>query len=333
MAYMLKVNKAAQHGENNGFQRMFMPHQLTLGITFPIEKFQGDQPSMQHQEQLARRAEALGYAALWFRDVPLRDAQASDVGQVFDPWVYLGWIAAHTQKIALATGTLLLPLRHPLHIAKAAASTDQLSDARFILGTSAGRRPAYFAAFAIDYGQRATLFRENFRVIRQVLTEEFPKLESSYGVLTGSADVVPKPKGWLPILVSGHAGQRLGWIAEHADGWITLPRGIGRQTAVAALWRTAVTRAAPGLFKPLSQFLTVDLTDNPGDPATLIHFGIRSGRNALTHHLELLRDLGINHVILNFRHGMRDAGDVLEEIGKEVLPLLKATSVRTPPWP
>jgi hypothetical protein len=112
MAYLLTVNKTARHGENNGFQRMFMPHRLTLGITFPIEKFQGDQLSMAHQEQLALQAERPGYAALWFRDVPRRATHAGEVGQVFDPWVYPGWIAAHTRTIAPAPaiGNDVLPL-------------------------------------------------------------------------------------------------------------------------------------------------------------------------------------------------------------------------------
>ena len=45
---------------------------------------------MRDQVALAQRAERAGFAALWFRDVPLRDPSFGDVGQVFDPWVYLG---------------------------------------------------------------------------------------------------------------------------------------------------------------------------------------------------------------------------------------------------
>ncbi len=66
-----------------------------------------------------------------------------DVGQIYDPWVYLGCnnspiktslinfsplgIAAQTKKISLATGSIILPLRHPLHTAKAATSVDQVT--------------------------------------------------------------------------------------------------------------------------------------------------------------------------------------------------------------
>jgi luciferase-type oxidoreductase len=81
--------------------------------------------------------------------------------EVYDPWVYLGWIAAQTRTIALATGSIILPLRHPLHTAKASASIDQLSGGRFVLGVASGDRPVEFPAFGVDIDKRAALFREN----------------------------------------------------------------------------------------------------------------------------------------------------------------------------
>jgi luciferase-type oxidoreductase len=243
---MFVADRTARPDDARGFQRMFAPHRLTLGVFFPIEAFKGDQPTMHDQERLARRAEELGFAALWFRDVPLRDPQFGDVGQVYDPWVYLGWIGAQTQTIALATGSLVLPLRHPLHTAKAAASVDRLTGGRLVLGIASGDRPVEFPAFGVDYEQRAALFRENLHVVRTVLSREFPTLQSSYGAMFGTADLVPKPLGRLPMLVTGHSGQRLDWIAEHSDGWITYPRGIERQAEVAAHWRGNLKKRGTG---------------------------------------------------------------------------------------
>lgn len=74
--------------EHRGFKRTFRQGHLSLGLFFPLEAFEGDTPSMLDQVALAKRAEALGFSALWFRDVPLRDPSFGDVGQVFDPWVY-----------------------------------------------------------------------------------------------------------------------------------------------------------------------------------------------------------------------------------------------------
>jgi luciferase-type oxidoreductase len=293
MANMLKANRTARPDQAKGFQRMFAPDRLTLGVFFPIEAFQHDVPTMRNQERLARRAEELGFAALWCRDVPLRDPNFGDIGQVFDPWVYLGWIGAHTQSIALATGALVLLLRHPLHSAKAAASVDQLTGGRLVLGIASGDRPVEFPAFGADFEQRSALFRENLRVIRTVLTEEFPTIHSPYGELSGTADLVPKPIGQIPMLVTGHSGQTVDWIAKNADGWITYPRSLSRQAEVIAHWRAAVGIAAPGVFKPFVQSFYVDLSDDPDQPAMPIHLGFRGGRNIVLRFFDALRMIGL----------------------------------------
>ncbi|WP_416758155.1 LLM class oxidoreductase [Roseateles sp. So40a] len=321
---MLTVNPLTTAIDAPGFRRMFRAGRLTLGLFFPMEAFKGDEPAMRDQERLAQRAQALGFAALWVRDVPLRDPSFGDLGQIHDPWVYLGWMAAHTQTIALATGAIVLPLRHPLHVAKAAASVDQLSGGRLVLGVASGDRPVEFPAFGVDIERRAALFRERFDVIREVLEREYPTVTSTAGVLTGNADVVPKPLGRLPMLVTGHSGQPLPWIAAHADGWITYPRGIERQAEVAASWRGEVLAAGRDAFKPLAQSLYIDLADDPDLPPTPIHLGFRAGRRFLLRFLEALRVAGVNHVILNLKYGSRTASEVLEEIGTEVLPPLAA---------
>lgn len=324
---MLTPNMSAEVSDSPGFQKMFAPGRLTLGVFFPIEAFQRDEPTMRHQEHLARRAEELGFAALWFRDVPLRDPSFGDIGQVFDPWVYLGWIAAQTRTIALATGSIILTVRHPLHTAKAAASVDQLSGGRLVMGVATGDRPVEFPAFGVDFENRDALFRENLRVIRTALAEEFPRMQSSYGQLLGMADLVPKPIGRLPILVTGSSRQTLPWIAENSDGWIYYPRPLDQQAATVERWREATRIAAPGVFKPFAQSFYVDLSDNPNEPPTPIHLGLRGGRNAIFQFLDALREIGVNHVILNLKYGRRDAGEVLEEIGREILPQLEATQL------
>lgn len=306
---------------HRGFRRMFQPGALTLGVFFPIEAFAGDRPTMRGQESLARRVEELGFAALWFRDVPLRDPQFGDVGQVFDVWTYLGYIAAQTEEIALATGAVVLPLRHPLHSAKAAASVDRLSGGRFVFGVASGDRPVEFPAFGVVAERRGELFLENLRVIREALFHEYPDIASAYGQVRG-ADLVPKPAGGLPILVTGSSRQPLEGIAAIADGWITYPRPLAAQTALAATWRRAVAANAAQAFKPFAQSLYVDLAEHAAAPATPIHLGFRSGRRHLVEFLASLRDAGVNHVALNLKYGRRPARDVLEEIGQEVLPRL-----------
>lgn len=321
---MLTANKAARVTNSPGFKKMFISGRLTVGVFFPIEAFERDQPTMRDQEHLAQRAEELGFAGLWFRDVPLRDPNFGDIGQVFDPWVYLGWIAAHTRSIALATGSIALPLRHPLHTAKAAASVDQLSGGRLVLGVASGDRPVEFPAFGVDYDTRDVLFREHLRVLRIVLTEQFPVIRSSYGTFMGTADLVPKPVGQLPIMVTGGSRQPLEWIAAHSDGWITYPRSLTHQAEMVAQWRAAVAATGSTVFKPFAQSFYVDLSADPDAPPSPIHLGLRGGRKVVLRFLESLQTIGVHHVILNLKYSRRSAAEVLDEIGEEILPQLHA---------
>lgn len=114
---------------HKGYSRMFQENKLSLGLVFPLESYAGSTPIMDLGEQmkLAKQAEKLDFSSLFVRDIPLNDPSFGDAGQIYDPWVFLGYVAAHTEKIALATGSIVTTLRHPLHVAKAAASLDQIS--------------------------------------------------------------------------------------------------------------------------------------------------------------------------------------------------------------
>src|SRR5215212_1181484 len=95
---------------NKSYYKMFKPKHLTLGVVFAIEAYEGAIPKMERQIELAQRAEELEFSALWFRDVPLHDPGFGDVGQIYDPWVYLGYIAAQTKNIALGTAAIIFSL-------------------------------------------------------------------------------------------------------------------------------------------------------------------------------------------------------------------------------
>lgn len=307
-----------------GFRRMFAPGRLTVGMLFPIEAYKGDVPLMQGQVELAQLVERLGFAALWFRDVPLRDPDFGDVGQIYDPWVYLGFILAQTQDIALATGSIILPLRHPLHIAKAAASVDRLSGGRLVMGIASGDRPAEYPAFAVDFTTRGERLRDTLRYLRTATEAEFPAVENPLGRMDG-LDLLPKPSvGRIPVLVTGHSQQELPWIAEHADGWLYYPRSISRQEQSIKEWRELTQRCCPGVFKPFAQSLYVDISHDPDAAPEPIHLGFKLGRNLLIDLLRQLREVGVNHVTLNLKYSSRPAAEVLEEIGREVLPLFPA---------
>ncbi|MCG8100739.1 MAG: LLM class flavin-dependent oxidoreductase, partial [Candidatus Thiodiazotropha taylori] len=86
---------------NPGYNSTFQPGRLSLGLVVPLEQYtSGPVPSMKRHIERVELAEALGFSALWLRDVPFNVPSFGDAGQLFDPFVYLGMLAAKTEQIA-----------------------------------------------------------------------------------------------------------------------------------------------------------------------------------------------------------------------------------------
>ena len=302
-----------------GFHSAYKENQLTLGIGVPIEAYQSPVPSMQNQIELIQRAENGGFAAVWCRDVPLLDPSFGDAGQMYDPWVWLGYVAAHTKSIALGTGSIILPLRRPIDLAKAATSVDQLSNGRLILGVASGDRPVEYSVYDVPFESRDQSFRDTFALI-QATSHKPDNWDNQQSVQSRKVDLLPKCyAGDLPLFVTGNSRQSINWIAEHAAGWLMYPRQISHQSMVLEQWRTALLETEQP-FKPFSQSLYIDLMEKPDTPASPIHLGYRFGRNRLIAHLEQLRDIGVNHVTFNIRFSSRPVPEVLDELIEFVIP-------------
>lgn len=302
-----------------GFRSVYGEGQLTLGINFPIEAYSNPVPLMHDQIALARLAEQGGFASLWSRDVPLLDPSFGDAGQIYDPWVWLGFVAAHTSRIALGTGSIILPLRRPVDLAKAAASVDQLTEGRLILGVASGDRPVEYSVYEVPLEHREQTFRDTFNFIRST-THRPANWSNQQAAHSAQVHLLPKSHaGDLPLLVTGNSRQSLDWIADNADGWLMYPQPLSQQREVIKLWRTALDAAGHG-WKPFSQSLYIDLTEDPNVAAEPFHLGYRLGRNALVEHLDALRDMGVNHVSFNIRFSKRPVSDVLSELRDDVIP-------------
>ncbi|MFE7430920.1 LLM class flavin-dependent oxidoreductase, partial [Streptomyces sp. NPDC057545] len=77
--------------------------------------------------EVVQQTEHRDFAALGVREAPLADPAFGDVGQVYAPRTVLTWLAAHTSRITLAAGSMMFPLRHPINLAKQAATVGHLS--------------------------------------------------------------------------------------------------------------------------------------------------------------------------------------------------------------
>ncbi|MBX2839091.1 MAG: LLM class oxidoreductase [Gammaproteobacteria bacterium] len=304
---------------NKAFNQVFAQGKLTLGVIFPIEAYDNPVPLMLNQIDRAKQVENGGFAALWSRDVPLLDPSFGDAGQTYDPWVWLGFLAANTQRIALATGSIILPLRKPVDLAKAASSADVLSQGRVVLGVASGDRPVEYSVYEEPFEKRDERFRDTLLFIRDAIHR--PKNWNDQSAASShQLHLLPKSlDGDVPLLVTGNSRQSVDWIATHSDGWLMYPRPFSQQTTVLNQWQQALSKASLD-WKPFSQSLYIDLVENPEAPPTPIHLGYRLGRLALTEHLRQLQTIGVNHVAFNLRFSSRSVELVLDELIEHVLP-------------
>ena len=152
-----------------------------------------------------------GVDSLWLSEVV--------TAPLLDPVVAMGYVVARTRSVKVGTGVMVLPGRHPVHVAKQLASLARLAPRRIlpVFGLQAAR-PHERALFPVE-GRRAAAFDEALVVVRRLLTEprvthhgEFFTLDDiGVGFLPG------KP---LDLWLGGTAEPALRRIGRLADGWL-----------------------------------------------------------------------------------------------------------------
>jgi alkanesulfonate monooxygenase SsuD/methylene tetrahydromethanopterin reductase-like flavin-dependent oxidoreductase (luciferase family) len=118
--------------------------------------------------QAAEQAEALGFADIWTNDhlaVPA-DAPYPPSKIFYEPIISLTWAAAATRRVGLGISVLVLPLRHPVHLAKELATLDLLSEGRLILGAGTGWLEGEFEALGVPKAEPGARTDESIEILR-----------------------------------------------------------------------------------------------------------------------------------------------------------------------
>ncbi|EHK9548534.1 TIGR03571 family LLM class oxidoreductase [Vibrio alginolyticus] len=260
-------------------------------------------PDMSAHKQRIMLADKLGFNVAWVRDVPLYDPNFGDAAQIYEPFSYLGYLSACTDNILLGTAAIVLPLRQPWLVKKAAATINELSGDRLILGVASGDRPSEYPVFNANFDSRSSAFRESVEILKDTQND---KLGNDLQLLPEFADI--------PIYVAGLAQQSPQWIGENLDGWLAYPGTPDDHEHRVALWRSVAGN------KPYASFIHLDLVDNPNAPVVRHHFGIQAGVNGLSDELEKMQEAGVNHIGLHFRRNSQPIEKSMEQIAQYVLP-------------
>jgi probable F420-dependent oxidoreductase len=139
--------------------------------------------------------------------------------ELLDPWVFLGAVSGATTQLRLATGIYILPLRHPLATARAAATLQELSGGRLVLGIGAGWLREEFDALDVPFEQRSARFSETVDILRRSW-QGGPFTYKGQCFDFGAVQVTPRPVS-VPLVFGGNSDRALRRAAETGDGWFS----------------------------------------------------------------------------------------------------------------
>jgi alkanesulfonate monooxygenase SsuD/methylene tetrahydromethanopterin reductase-like flavin-dependent oxidoreductase (luciferase family) len=171
---------------------------------------------------MAHTAEDVGFDSLWVGDHLLYRRLAGNVGP-WEVWTTLAALAAATKRVEIGPLVAATSFHAPPMLAKMAATVDEISGGRLILGLGAGWNEPDYTAFGFPYDQRVSRFEEAFTIIRTLLREGRIDFEGKF-YTARDCELVPRgapaqhPNG-PPLMVGSTSRRMLAITAPHVDVW------------------------------------------------------------------------------------------------------------------
>jgi probable F420-dependent oxidoreductase len=203
---------------------------MRIGVAFPTTEIGTDPAAIR---DFAQTVEELGYDHITIIDHVLQARKpAGDDWRAYysrdnmfhEPCVALGFLAAVTKRIGLATAILILPQRPAVLVAKQAAEIDVLCGGRLRLGVGLGWNELEFDALGQNFKNRGPRMVEQIELMRELWTHETVTFEGEWHRIE-DAGINPLPvQRPIPVWVGAFAAPAIRRAAKVADGWFVNPR-------------------------------------------------------------------------------------------------------------
>lgn len=234
-------------GDGNGVGR----DSMAIGIALPLTAADGSGRPRPFAEVLrdARQAEALGFDSVWVADHLLIQRGPGRLQGMPEALSLLSALAACTERIQLGTLVLCQAFRHPGLLAKMAATIQDISGGRFILGVGAGWHQPGYRAFGLPFDRRVSRLEEYLTVLTDLLRTGRSTFHGRY-FQTDNAPLLPHltPPVWL----AARGSRMIALTARFADGWNTAWFGEDVSGFASELTAVRRARAAYGNKQPLT---------------------------------------------------------------------------------
>ncbi len=190
---------------------------LKVGVQLPEVEREVRWPELL---DMARAIEDLGYDSVWLGEHLLYRFADRPARGPWEAWTLLAGLAAVTSRIELGPLVACTNFHNPALLAKQAATIDEISGGRFILGLGAGWNRTEFDAFGFPFDHRIDRFEEAFTIIRTLLREGAIDFDGRF-YQARDAELIPRgPRPEGPPLMIGSVGPRMLDITmPYADSW------------------------------------------------------------------------------------------------------------------
>jgi probable F420-dependent oxidoreductase len=267
----------------------------------------------ENMASLVRLVEEVGFESIWTGEhVVLIDPQAPPSPAppetpFLDTIAALAFAAAHSRKLLLGSGIILLPQRNPVVLAKELAGVDVLSGGRLLFGAGVGYVPGEYETLGIPFAERGARMDEHIDVIRTLWTQEKPQFSGRFTNFSGiQSRPLPLQRPHPPIHVGGMSTAAHRRAIARGNGWYGFFQDLAATEAALA----SLEEAAKEIERPVELGdLEISITP-PGavDADTVKRF----------------EDLGVHRLIL-----MRGMGDMVGDGGgsarDDVLSFIEST--------
>jgi alkanesulfonate monooxygenase SsuD/methylene tetrahydromethanopterin reductase-like flavin-dependent oxidoreductase (luciferase family) len=196
---------------------------------------------------MARAAEESGFDSIWVGDHMLYRGDGRPERGPWDAWTLLAGLAASTERVRLGPLVASTAFHPPGLIARMAATIDELSGGRFVLGLGAGWNETEFRSFGIPFDRLVSRFEESFEIIRRLLAGERVSFDGRFQRVE-DAVLMPRPARPVPMMIGTSGPRMLEITLPHVGTWNAWYSWYGNTAAgFAALGAgvaTAVRRSA-----------------------------------------------------------------------------------------
>ena len=182
----------------------------------------GPGASPDHMRRWAQFAETLGFHFIMIADHAALTPEVLEQypDHYYEPFTSLVWLAAQTQKIQLGTTVIVIPYRHPIHIAHMTSNIDQLSGGRLIFGVGVGHVKSEFDALGVPFEKRGAMTDDYLNAIKTLWTDDVASYEGAF-VSFRDVKMSPKPVQLPhpPIWVGGSSRAAMRRAVRFGEAW------------------------------------------------------------------------------------------------------------------